>query len=249
MTLPLSGSKARSILRQFFYGVPQTVISEKVGANQSTVSLYATRFGERAASRGLIPASKEYGMENQILELRSLAVELQQADITTEQARAGVKIIKAFSKLGIPPDRHQELVKVCKEITEDGFINTTLDFLKLNEKTGLTYDALVASYKGTAAQLGAKGQQLVNLQAECNSADILLSNKTAELNDLNDQVTQVRKAASVKIKAEEDELQASLAAISMKLEAVRQVVKIKKQLELTGWDIPTFIKAAKEYTK
>ena len=249
MTLPLSRPKARSILRQFFNGVPQTVISAKVGANQSTVSLYATRFGERAASIGLVSAAEEYGMNNQILELRSLAVELQQAKMTTEEARAGVKIIKAFSKLGVPPDRHQELVKACKEITEDGFIKTALDFLKLNEKTGLTYDALVTKYEGIVAQLGAKGQQLANLQAECNSTEKLLARKKTELNNLDEQVAEVRKAASAKIKVEEDKLKASLVSANMKLEAVQQVAKIKNQLESAGWDISTFVKAAMEYTK
>ena len=75
----------------------QPAIAEKVGTDQSTISLYSKRFSERAAEIGLLEAAKEYNMYNEIGELRNLSVEMQKYNLTTEDAREGVGIIKLSS--------------------------------------------------------------------------------------------------------------------------------------------------------
>jgi len=53
----------------------QPAIAKKMGVNQSTVSRYASEFAELADDLGLIKAAEEFGIVNEVNQLRSLAVE------------------------------------------------------------------------------------------------------------------------------------------------------------------------------
>ncbi len=55
---------------------------------------------------GLSAAGKEFGVYNEVDELRSLAVELDKTDISVQQAREGAKISQAFADLGVAPEQH-----------------------------------------------------------------------------------------------------------------------------------------------
>lgn len=65
--------------------------------------------------------------------LRSLAVELHKAKLTVDEAKEGTKIEKAFIKLGISPATHMILVKVCKEINDQEFVNAALKLAKIGD--------------------------------------------------------------------------------------------------------------------
>ncbi len=53
MTVKLSLQKISRLLKYYFAGMTQPAIAQKVGTDQSTISLYAKRFSERAAEIGL----------------------------------------------------------------------------------------------------------------------------------------------------------------------------------------------------
>ena len=122
MTLKLPPHKVSNIIRQSLQGKPQRDVAEKEGVNQTTVSLWWTRFRERSQQAGLLAAAKEFGVYKEVDELRSLSVELDKAGMSVTQAREGAKIVKAFATLGIAPERHTTLVKVCRDIDQPGFV-------------------------------------------------------------------------------------------------------------------------------
>jgi len=65
-----------------------------------------------AKNRGLLNAGKEFGVENEVDALRSLAVEMTNANLTTQEAKQGVRIIREFSKLGVEPEHYTMLIEV-----------------------------------------------------------------------------------------------------------------------------------------
>jgi len=134
MTVKLSQQKISRLLKYYFAGMTQPATAQKLGIDQTSVSLYAKRFNERAAEIGLLAAAKEYNVYKEVSELRNLSVEMQKYNLTTEDAREGVGIIKAFSKLGVPTDQHTKLIQVAKKIDNPGFINASLELVRIEEK-------------------------------------------------------------------------------------------------------------------
>ena len=53
MTVRLSPHKVSRIMRYYFTGISQSEIAGKAGVDQSTVSIYSSRFKEVAAQTGL----------------------------------------------------------------------------------------------------------------------------------------------------------------------------------------------------
>ncbi len=121
MTVQLSSHKISKILRVYFQGQPQTEIAKKTRVDQSSVSHYASYFKETATQIGLLAAGKEYQIVDEVTSLRRLAVELYNSKLTVVEAQQGHEIIKAFLKLGVSPEQHLSLVKVCQEVTKLGF--------------------------------------------------------------------------------------------------------------------------------
>ena len=110
MTVRLSRLKINKMMRLYFVGLTQVDIAAKTAVDQSTVSHYATRFKEIAWTQGLLGAGKEFGVENEVDALRSLAIEMANTNMTTQEAKEGLSIIKAFLKLGVNPEKHAILV-------------------------------------------------------------------------------------------------------------------------------------------
>ena len=113
MTAKLSPQKVAKILRHYFRSYPQVKIAKKSGGDQSSVSLYATRFKERAEEVGLLAAGKEYGIMEEVEALRSLAVELHKDKLSVDEGKAGMETIKTFTKLGVSPSERMTLVRIA----------------------------------------------------------------------------------------------------------------------------------------
>ena len=84
----------------------QPVIAQKLGIDQSSISLYAKRFSERAAEIGLLRAAKEYNVYKEVSELRNLSVEMHKLNLTSNDAKEGTGIIQAFNRLNVQPEQH-----------------------------------------------------------------------------------------------------------------------------------------------
>ena len=248
MTIRLSPHKATKILKWFFRGMPQREIAEKASVNQSTVSIYSHRFKKRASQIGLLAAGQEFGVFNEVDAIRSLSVELSQAGLTVEEARKGLRILKVFMKLGISPEQHAILVKVCKKINNPSFIHAAVKLGKIETESQLTYEQVVSRLEKAASELPLVEQKLQQKHAQLESTDKSLSQK-------KDDVAQLEASSQKfqnKIKTQEAEMEQELAAktkqMDVKLAEVEETAELKAELAKSGLNMATLIKLAKEFT-
>ena len=181
--------------------------------------------------------------------LRSLSVELHKAKLTVDEAKEGVKIIKGFIKLGISSATHMTLVKVCKEINDQGFINAALKLAKIESDNNISYEEVVSGFQKMTSQLLVLEKQLENCNAELNSINNNLADRKHEMASLEERLAKLKKLA-------EDTLAQTKQEISMKMEEAKvtekeitEIAKLKVNLDKKGLDIPTLVKLAKEVSQ
>jgi len=247
MTVKLSQQKISRLLKYYFAGMTQPAIAQKLGIDQSSVSLYAKRFSERAAMIGLLEAAKEYNVCNEIGELRNLSVEMQKYNLTTEDAREGVGIIKAFSKLDVPTDQHTKLIQVAKKIDNPGFINASLELVRIEEKEKISYEEAITKYQAILSQLPLKQNELTRTQTQLNSLHRSTTEKERELNNVNTQLKQVQENTRVKRESLELDYEAKRQQLQVIQEEVEAVAQVKTELKKDDLDIETFAIIVKEY--
>jgi DNA repair exonuclease SbcCD ATPase subunit len=248
MTVRLSPQKVSKILRCYCGGMPQTEIAKKAGVDQSTVSLYASRFKETAVGIGLLAAGKEFGVFNEVDALRSLSVELSQAHLTVEEAREGVKILKAFLKLGVSPDKHTMLAKVCGEIDDLGFVNAALKLSKIEAESDLGYEQVIAKLEKAKSELPSAEKKLQEVEAKLMASNKALGKKTNELASLEAHIAQLQKDAKDKETELDHELAAKMKQLKVKLGELEQISELKTELAKSGLDIRTLVNLGKEFS-
>ncbi len=246
MTVKLSPQKVAKILRCYFSGLPQMKIAKKSGVDQSSISIYATRFKERVSEVGIIAAGKEYGLMEEVNALRSLSVELHKAKLTVDEAKEGVKIEKAFIKLGISPEEHMTFVKACKEVNDQGFVNAALKLAKIESDSNMSYEEVLTGFKEMTSQLPVLGEQLENRNTELNSITNNLADKKQKLAILEETLVKLRKLAKVTLAQTEQEVLAKKEDAKVTEKEIEEIAKLKADLGKKGLDIPTLIKLAKE---
>ncbi|MFC1926701.1 hypothetical protein ACFLWV_02995, partial [Chloroflexota bacterium] len=239
--------KVSRLLKGYFQGLSQVDIAQITGVDQSTVSLYSTRFKDRAGSIGLLPAGKEYAVVNEVNALRSLAVELYQAGLTVEDANKGLLIMKDFIKLGIDPRQHATLVKVCGEISDPNFIQCAVKLASIEAETKMTYEKIITKLEKAVAELPDAEKKLKDTQSELELTISSLSEKEHKLKKLGGQLTQIQKDTRSKKEELEKELKAKIKQSGLQKAEVEEFSKLKVQLKKQGLDMSTLIKLAKEF--
>ncbi len=246
MTVKLSPQKVAKILRCYFSGLPQMKIAKKSGVDQSSTSIYATRFKEMVNEVGIIAAGKEYGVMDEVDALRSLSVELHKAKLTVDEAKEGTKIAKAFIKLGISPAEHMTLVKVCKEVNDQGFIDAALKLTKLESANNISYEEVVTRFQEMTSQLPVLEKQIENCNAELNSINNNLADKKQEMAILKESLAKLKKLAADTLAQMEQEVSAKKEEAKVTEKEIEEIAKLKVDLSKKGLDIPTLVKLAKE---
>ena len=247
MTVQLSPHKVSKILRGYFRGLPQTKIAKEAGVDQSSISHYASRFKEIAVKYGLPAAGKEFNVFEEVSELRSLSVELLKVNLTAEDAREGVKIIRAFNKLGIRSDQHIKLVQICKKVDDEGFINTVLRFGEIEDNSDKSYDEIVSNFESIASQLPLSEKKLMALKTEIGSLNNTLTKKKSELAGIQSQLVQLREEAIAEKTKLQRALEAEMKRFEMKEQEVKEATKLKSELAKRGLNLSTLIKVAEEF--
>jgi len=247
MTVKLSPHKISRILRYYFSGVPQPAIARRVGVDQSTVSLYASSFRLVATEVGLLAAGKEFNVFEEVSELRSLSVELLKVNLTAEDAREGVKIIRAFNRLGIGPDQHIKLVQVCKKVDDEGFITSVLRFGEIEDNLDKDYHQIMSEFESAASQLPLSEKKLEEKKAELGSLNNILTKKKSELAGIQSQLVQFREEALAEKTRLNAELEAEMRRFGVKEQEVKEATKLKSELAKRGLNLSTLIKVAEEF--
>lgn len=248
MTVPLSTSKVRNLLKYYFSGWPQPKIAMKLGIAQGSVSHWATRFSKQAEDVGLLNAAKEWNMLNEIQELRAIVVELYEAGLTTADASAGAKIIKKFNKLGVKPEQHDELVGVCGEVHDSGFVSAALKLHEVELKTGQSYGYVMSQYQKTIQELPIVKGDLAKAKAELENTTSKVARQKKILSDLEDKYNLICKKVKETIAMYDKEVTDKMAECEVTQQEIDQVAALKAHLTKQGLDIATLMKLAKEFT-
>lgn len=248
MTVRLSPHKVSKVLRDYFSGIPQTKIAKGAAVDQGSISHYASRFEKRASIIGIPAAGKEYGVFDEVDDLRSLSVELYKSGLTAVEAKKGVDIIKAFLQLGISPEHHAALVKVCKEVGDPGFIHAAVKLSKVEQDKHMSYKEVVSRFEQIASQLPAVEKQLELAQAELKSVSSAMAEKKHDLAATEAELVALQKQAKAKEKDLEQQIDAKMKTVGIQYQEIDEVAKLKKELANHGLDIATLIKLAKEFS-
>lgn len=248
MTVRLSPHKVSKILRDYFSGIPQLKIAKAAAVDQSSISHYTSRLKERAAEVGILAAGKEYQVLNEVEALRSLSAELYKSKLTVEEAKQGHNIIKAFLELGISPEQHTVLIKVCKEIGDPNFVHAAVKLSKIEQDNYINYEEAVSEFEKAAAQLPAVQKQLKITQAELKSASTALDEKKQALAATEAKLIASQEQAETKEKELEQQIEAKMKKLGVQYKEIDDVARLKKELVNDGLDIPTLVKLAKEFT-
>jgi hypothetical protein len=248
MTIRLSPQKASKILRNYFSGMPQCEIARRTAVDQSTVSLYSSRLKQRAVEIGLLAAGKEFGVFNEVNMLRSLSVELSRNKLTVEEANQGLKIINTFVRLGIKPEQHTALVKLCKETDDPGFIHAALKLSRIEAEGKMSYEEVVSRFKSVSSELPDAENRLGEMQSELKSLNDLVAKRNQESAKVEAHLEQLQKDAVAKQAKLQRDFEHQRKELNVKIEEVKEVAKLKADLGRQGLDIPTFLRLAKEYS-
>ena len=247
MTLKLPQRKVAAIIRQSLQAKPQSAIAEKEGVDQSTVSLWWSRFKERSEQVGLSAAGKEFGVYNEVDELKSLSVELDKAGTSVQQAREGAKISQAFADLGIAPERHAALVKVCREIDNPGFVEAACQLVEIEDREGIGYEEAPVKLKQTAAELRGAKTALEATQSELGTKQQELAKAKRDLANVKEQLAAARESARSEEAALAAQLETKTKELRVKQAEMVQVAQIKRDLAQHNLGIPALVAVAGEF--
>lgn len=248
MTMRLSPHKVSKMLRGYFHGLPQIKIAQSAAVNQGSISHYASRFKERAAIIGISAAGKEFGVFNEVDELRSLSVELYNSCLTPAEARKGVSIIKAFLKLGIDPEQHLAVIKVCQEVANPHFVDAAIKLDQIEAKTGMDYNQVISSFEKAQNELPQLEAKATQAKAELKSTDNAILKKKQELTKQEEYLEQYKEVVKARVTELEKELSAKMKQMGVKKNEVEEIAALKKYLVEKGLNLQKLLNLGKEFS-
>ncbi len=160
MPQKLSPQKVSKMMALYFDGYSQTDIANRLKLDQSTASLYVSKFESLVDQLGIEAAGKEFGIMHQVEELHSLAVELKKAKLTVEEAKVGLKTEQSLQKLGIKQEDYPDVIAACVKAESEGFLADAVRLSKLEKSTGMTHEQLIAHYSTVHQQLKEEEENL-----------------------------------------------------------------------------------------
>lgn len=268
MTVKLTRSKVSRILRYYFRGMIQPDIARRVAVDQSSVSTYATSFKKSVALVGLLTAGKEFDVFDEVNELRSLSVELLKSRLTAVDAKQGVKIIQAFRRLGVEPEKHTGLIGICKKVDDPHFINAALKLNRIEVVNQESYEQALTKFDFTISQLPLKKAELNQMQTKLDSLNSSIAEKNKILQGVDTEMkqrqretgikraklereaetrkTDLEKEAKTRRAGLEQEYEARRKQLDVTTQEMEEVADLKTRLRSINLDISTFRQLAKE---
>ena len=247
MTIRISPQKITKIMKSYFGGYSQVEIAKRMGVDQSTISLYSSRFKQRAGEIGIVSTGKEYNMFDEIEALRSLSTELLKAGLTVEEAKQGTKIFRDFLRLGVNPDRHMDLIKVCKKIDNPHFVEAAMTLDRIESEHGITYEEALKKVSSVIEELKKNRTMLSKVKTELGTLTSELQRKQAKVKELDNRISQVSQELERKRSETELEIKQMLQNKKVKEEEITQVAQLKATIQQQGLDLETLLKLAKEF--
>jgi predicted nucleic acid-binding Zn-ribbon protein len=149
------------VLDLYLQGLSGDKISEKTGVSKGAVVSII-----KDAREGRYP---QLELKGRIDELHSLAVRLRKENLDLVQARLGFSFLQRLLNMGIEPERLEEWIEFCSEISPtppDGFILAAMELRQVEKETGLSYDELASQVKKLADKRQQLGDAIRDLEAK-----------------------------------------------------------------------------------
>jgi predicted nucleic acid-binding Zn-ribbon protein len=149
------------VLDLYLQGLSGDKISEKTGVSKGAVVSII-----KDAREGRYP---QLELKGRIDELHSLAVRLRKENLDLVQARLGFSFLQRLLNMGIEPERLEEWIEFCSEISPtppDGFILAAMELRQVEKETGLSYDELASQVKELADKRQQLGDAIRDLEAK-----------------------------------------------------------------------------------
>lgn len=243
MTEKTSHHKVSRMLELYFQGYSQSDIAAKINVDQSTVSLHINRFKTMADRQGLEISAKEYGIMDALKSLHSLAVELRQAKLTVEEAKAGLRVHRVLQKCGVDEQKYNDLIEACYKMHSDGFRDSAMKLNQLEKGTGLSYEKIIAEYRTISCQLKEAKQNLNELTIKLKASATALRNNdkkkklaTEELNSYMEKVGLAMKRLQMV-----ESLAVALKKANVCDDELGNYLKYQIELNKTGISLSTFV--------
>lgn len=176
MTEKISQHKVSRMMELYFQGYSQSEIALKIKVDQSTVSLYISRFESTVDEEGLERTAEKYGIMHTVQSLHSLAAELKKTKLTVEEAKSGFRVHRVLQTCGIEEGNYAELIETCTKVHSDGFLDSAMKLNQLERSTGLGYEEIIAEYQATGDQIKRARENLHELTTKLKASITELRN-------------------------------------------------------------------------
>ena len=247
VSVRLSPHTVSKMMRLYFGGRPQPNIARQTGVDQSSVSIYASRFRDRAGKVGLLTAGKEFSVFTEVDALRSLSVELTKASLTVQEAKKGLEIVKTFAKFGIGPEQHTALVKASKAVDDPGFVEAAVKLSKIESESSLSYEQTMSRFENANSKLASTEKRLDEAETKLKSLTTSLAQRKEELASVEGHLVQLKNKAKTQGAKFNHQLEMKMKELRVKQAEVEELVRLRVQLGKHGLDIPTLVKLAQEF--
>jgi len=149
------------VLDLYLQGLSGDKVSEKTGVSKGAV---VSIIKDAREGKYL-----ELELKGRIDELHNLAVRLRKEKLDLAQARLGFSFLQRLLAMGVEPDRLEEWMAFCSEISPtspEDFIPVAMELLRVEKETGLSYSELATQVKGLADNRQKLIDAVVKLQAK-----------------------------------------------------------------------------------
>ncbi len=167
---------------------------------------------------------------NEVESLRSLAVELYKSKLMVDEARQGHSIIKAFLKLGISPEQHLALIKVCQEVNDSGFTEAGLKLSQIETKTGMGYHQVISGFEKALTQLPGLEEKVIYAKAQLKAISDALLKQKQELVDQEEYLKKYQNEVKVKEAQLGKELLSKMKQLEVEKKEMEEVAALKAEL-------------------
>lgn len=159
----------------------------------------------------------------------------------------GHNIIKAFLKLGINPEQHLALIKVCQEVNDPSFAEAALKLSQIETKTGMSYQQVISGFEKALTQLPQLEEKVIDAKTQLKViSDAILKNKQ-ELAGQEEYLKKYQNEVKVKKAQMEKELSAKMKQLEVEKKEVEEVAAFKAELTKKGMTLQSLLKLAKEF--
>jgi hypothetical protein len=204
------------VLDFYLQGFSGDKVSEKMGVSKGAVVSII-----KDAREGKYP---ELELKGRIDELHNIAVRLTKQKLDLAQARLGFSFFQRLMAIGVEPDRLEEWLAFCSEISPtpaQDFVPVAMELLRVEKETGLSYSELASQVR----QLAEERQKLIDAVSE-------LQAREKRSSELEVEIERNEKRAS-ELRVEKDKLEDEVSSLSRVIEKRAEALGIAaSELEL-----------------